>query len=798
MRLNRHPDSRPMRMIRFLACTVVLACAASAFAAPPDAGAWYDRNRDGHGLDLLRVGDRYVGTFFTYAGDGQPYWYAIDGVRDGDAVRLDLLEFRAGSGAALPASLVARHAGAVMEPAAPGQCGDGQPRPGAQRTFEFRFAIDGEALRWCLEPLLPMDALPERALSGSWYAGEADTGWGVVSYFFGSEAAANAFQTIYLYDADGRPRWAYAGTPAPSTDLTTVFGFARGYCRSCAARPLERADGGSARVRLVTPRNDSGHNRVALDLRYPFGAGGSFVRGERPLLLLAGHAPPAGVVATREGLVRGTIIDQGLQRHLAIPFAAAPIGNLRWRTPQPAPARTRALATTDFGFACPQPESPEGGTQTGVQDEDCLTLNVWSPQQPTGAPLPVFVWIHGGGFVQGSASAMSPSGERFYDGAKLAAQGMLVVTLQYRIGPLGFISLRDFFGEAGDHPAAGNYGILDQVAALQWVRDNIAAFGGDSGRVTLVGQSAGATSVCALLGSPLADGLFHRAVPMSSACPPVLAELDRPVGGREPAYAQGDRLLQASGCANAADRRACLRALPVASILQLTQPSLGFGREGGETFGLVRDGHVLNEAPGISIASGRARPVPLISGVTADELTTLLPAEFRSMTAADYQSRLQQAFPQAWPQVLARYPVADYPSPWRAFVAVQTDLSFICPARAVTLKHAAAGRPTWRYVYTHVYDGAQAVLGAYHGGDIPFVFGNRASYTAAEAALLDQWQRRLLSFARDGHPDNPGDTPWPQRTATADLVLELNPAGQPALVDHHQDDCLFWDQFVDF
>jgi para-nitrobenzyl esterase len=784
-------------MIRWPHGVTLLVCAVSATAAPPDAGAWYDRHRDGHGLDLLRVGERYVGTFFTYANDGQPYWYALDGVRDGDAVRLDLLEFRAGAGATLPAALVARHAGAVIEPAAPGQCGDGEPRPGAQRTFEFRFNIDGEALRWCLEPLLPLDALPERALSGSWYAGEADSGWGVVSYFFGSDAAPNAFQTIYLYDADGRPRWAYAGVSAASTDLSPEFGFARGYCRACAAQPLQRATGGSARVRLVTPRNDAGHNRVSLDLRYPFGSGGQFSRSERPLLLLAAHAAPAGVAATREGLVRGTLLDRGLQRHLAVPFAAPPTGELRWRAPQPAPARTRALAASDFGNACPQPVS-EGGTQIGAQGEDCLTLNLWSPQQPPAAPLPVFVWIHGGGFVQGSAGAMSPAGERFYDGTQLAAQGMVVVTLQYRLGPLGFISLREFFGEAADHPAAGNYGILDQVAALKWVRDNIAAFGGDPGRVTLIGQSAGATSVCALLGSPLAAGLFHRAVPMSSACPPMLAELDRPVGAREPAYAQGDRLLQASGCATAADRRACLRALSTATLLQLTQPSLGFGRVGGETFGLVRDGHVLNEAPGISIAAGRAHPVPLISGVTADELTTLLPAEFRTMTAADYQARLQQAFPQAWPQVLARYPVADYPSPWRAFVAVQTDLAFVCPARAVTLKHAAAGRPTWRYVYTHVYDGAQAVLGAYHGGDIPFVFGNRASYTSAEAALRDQWQRRLLSFARDGHPDSPGDAPWPRRTATSDLALDMNPAGQPTLVDFHQDDCLFWEQFVDF
>ncbi len=237
-------------------------------------------------------------------------------------------------------------------------------------------------------------------------------------------------------------------------------------------------------------------------------------------------APRAGaqaggvVVATAEGPVRG-VRGTGATAWLGVPYAAAPVGALRWRAPQPAPARAGVLEAAAAGPACPQIDrpllQPDAGGRKG--EEDCLTLNVWAPNDVAG-PAPVMVWIHGGGFIQGSG------GEAIYDGARLAAgQGVVVVSLNYRLGALGFLVHPAFVGEHDDHPSAGNWGLLDQLAALRWVRANIGGFGGDPERVTIFGESAGGVSVCSLLASPLAAGLVAGAVMQSGSCEAALREL---------------------------------------------------------------------------------------------------------------------------------------------------------------------------------------------------------------------------------------------------------------------------------
>ncbi len=778
-------------------CLLLLLCIAVqvASAAPPAPGLYYDRTRDGHGLDLQVAGNHVVGSFFTYAADGQPYWYFIDGQWQGEGGTFELVEFRHLNGTA---SVTQRFPGARIERVASAAvCGDGSPRP-AGALYDFRFNIGGESLRWCLQGIVPASTAVESALSGSWYAGEADTGWGLISYLFGNPGAAQSFHTLYVYDGQGLPRWAFASEPVPDTDFNPNFSFARGYCRSCSAQPLALTAAGPARVTMITPRNDVESNRISFDLRYPFGTGG-FTRSDRPLRLLTQSGVPTGVVATREGLVRGMPEAPGLTRFAGIPYVAPPLGALRWRAPQPALPRSRPQDGQNFGAACPQKIVADGVFATDIvpMDEDCLQLNVWSPEVRAGANQPVMVWIHGGGLTQGSAVERRMDGVLQYDGARLADDGVVVVSINYRLGPLGFMALRELEGEFPDQPGAGNYGLLDQIAALQWVRANIREFGGDPDRVTIFGESAGGMSTCALIASPLARGLFHRAIMQSGGCPRALQALSVSVPNQPAAFSQGDRIVGASGCAGAVNRSACMRAIHWEQMIEITAPTVGFGRE-GEDFGFVIDRHSLIEPPGISMAAGRTAPVPLIVGINNDEMTTLLPATARPPTAAAYETLIQQTFPQITAQVLALYPAASYPAPWYAYADLLDDLTFACAARSYSRHHANNGNPTWRYVYTHVFDNPSAVYGAFHGADIAFVFGPMLFATAAEADLSAQIQRQWTRFAASGDPNGGNDPPWPRRTGNADVAIEFDDVRRGLISNYRQTYCDFWERYVVF
>jgi para-nitrobenzyl esterase len=779
---------------------VLFAFASVAAAAPPEPGLYYDRTRPGHGLDLQVVGDRLVGTLYTFEADGQPIWYLVDGSWAGQSAAITIAEYRYDPSATPPARLQASHPGAALaRVASDGECGDGSPRPGIVERIDFRFTIGGESLRWCMEPIVPASQLPQRALSGSWYGGEADSGWGLISYLFGAVGSETAFHTLYVYDGAGRPRWAYATTPAADTAFTPEFVFARGYCRNCAPQALATVTAGPSALRLVTPRGDVDHNRIAFALTYPFGSGGRFVRTELPLRVLTSVAPPAGVVASREGLVAGTALRPDLTRYYAIPYVAPPVGELRWRTPQPAAPRTRPHTQSSRGPSCAQKASGDGffPSDLGERSEDCLQLNVYTPEPRAGAARPVMVWFHGGGLTQGSAVETRPDGGPLYDGGLLTDDGVVVVTANYRLGPFGYLAMQPFAGEAADHPSAGNYGLLDQIAALRWLRDNIAAFGGDPERVTIFGESAGGLSTCALMASPLARGLFHRAIMQSGGCPRNLPGLETPTANNEAGYTQGDRILGLAGCAGVADRRACMRAIPWQQLIDLVQPTVGFGRE-GEDFGLLVDGHSLLEPTGVAVAAGRAAPVPLIVGINADEYTTLLPASSRPQTVAEYEALIRQTFPGLAPQVLALYPATAYAQPWLAWADLLDDLQFACPARAYSGAHAAAGNPVWRYVYTHVFANATAPLGAFHGADIAFVFGPSPTFTAGETDLSAQVQRQWARFAAGGDPNGGADPPWPRRTANDDVAIELDDVRRGLISDYRKTTCDFWARFVVF
>lgn len=788
--------------MRVLLPALVLAASPPiAVAEAPPPGLYYDRERSGHGLDLQRQGDRLSGAFFSYAADGQPVWYLIDGEWLGDSGTLTLLAYTHDPARTPAVRERARFEGSRLRRVnAAAACGNGRPRPGAAALYDIELRVEGEAHRWCIEPLLLAGGVPESALSGLWYAGPTDGGWGLSTHFYpDANGGRGVFQTVYSYDAAGQPRWAWtqqALDVGNTTAYSSSYQAARGYCRGCATQALAITAAGSGETRLVTPRADGVGNRVALALRYPYGAGGEWNRSERAIepLLTAPRSP--GLRATREGLVLGEVDSDGRQRFLGIPYVAPPLAGLRWRAPQPAAPRPWVLAATALGPSCPQRAVSEGffPSDLGVIDEDCLRLNIWTPAAD-GAPKPVMVWIHGGGLTQGSASERRADGGPFYDGARLSDDGVVMVSINYRLGPLGFAAFREFAGEAPDHPTAGNYGLLDQIAALTWVRDNIAEFGGDPTRVTIFGESAGGVSVCALLASPRARGLFHRAIIQSGNCRRSLAGLSTASGNQEAGYVQGERIVAALGCAAASDRRACLRAQPWPRLIEVLQPTVGFGRS-GENFGLLIDQYSLTQTPGLAMETGSAAPVPLIVGVNADEYTTLLPPESRPPTVAAYEALVRSSFPMIAPLVLAQYPASAYPAPWYAWADLLDDLNFACPARLAAERHVRNGHPAWRYVYTHVFANATAPLGAFHGGELGFLFGPAAGFTASEVALSASIQRYWTRFAATGDPTGGSDPAWPARTTALDIGLELSAARVGRLDDYRRSQCEFWARFI--
>ena len=529
-------------------------------------------------------------------------------------------------------------------------------------------------------------------------------------------------------------------------------------------------------------------------------------------------APRGLAVETDRGAVEG-IEDDGVFSYRGIPYAAPPVGDLRWKPPVEPQPWADTLVATDAPAICPQ-RAFAGLPVPGFNpSEDCLYLNVDTPAE--GRDLPVMVWIHGGGFTigEGLQTDGGTSGDRI-----ARKFGVVVVSMNYRLGQLGFLAHSALTEESADG-ASGNYGLMDQTAALRWVRDNIRAFGGDPDNVTIFGVSAGGFSVCSQLASPAAAGLFSKAIAMSGSC-------ERPWSTLSAAEAQGADFAAELGCGEVEDVLACMRGKPFDDVLDALPAGENFGfnptDEPRGAWAPILDGAFFTEQPRDSFASGSFNQVPTIVGFTREEarLFTWL-AEISTsplvVTEDNYEELLAYYLggdTELAAKAAAEYPLEDYSEPVVALAAVVTDTIFRCPARTEAAK-LAAHVPTYLYQFEFPDGHSQLEvalpflgadppsydLAAFHGADISYVFGydplleiNLEDFstttlpweegTADEALWLDMLGY-FVRFANDGRPSAPEGPQWPTYEPETDRYLAID--SDTTVAAGPTPECEFWD-----
>ncbi len=492
---------------------------------------------------------------------------------------------------------------------------------------------------------------------------------------------------------------------------------------------------------------------------------------------------PAATVVTESGAVQG-IRTGAVDAYLGIPYAAAPVGELRWRPPRSPDPWRGVREVSSFGSDCAQPASSPPGTMAG--DEDCLFLNVYRPhagqEENSSRQLPVMVWIHGGGLTILSGAFDAPP-------ALLKDRNVIVVSMNYRLGFLGFFA----------HPALdsetlleANYGLMDQQFALRWVQRNIAAFGGDPNRVTIFGTSAGALSVYSHLASPTASGLFHRGIAQSGSYEG-LVSYEKSIVPIAEAEAAGVAFGEELGCSTAA----CLRAVPAARIVEA---------EPGNSYPIL-DGTVLARTPGAAFASGEFNRVPVIAGTSHDDYRFVVAIDYDfgpgPLNPAEYPGAVARmlGLPPADPfvaTVLDQYPLSHYGgSAPIALGAAGTDRVFACPALSGNLSLAR-----WVPTYAYEFDDENAPsffdrpvsfpLGAYHSSEVLYLLNTHLLNTE-QLELSDAWIRYWTTFAANGDPNSPGAPDWPPFDAAARDVQAMRPplpaSGSGFAADHM---CAFW------
>lgn len=472
--------------------------------------------------------------------------------------------------------------------------------------------------------------------------------------------------------------------------------------------------------------------------------------------LPARAADDALVISTTGGLVRGVPRTTGGVEFLGIPYAEPPVGPLRWRAPVPKNPWTGIREAGAFGNSCSQALLGGAWNRYDAEHgaEDCLYLNVIVPEWPVKKPLPVMFWIHGGANLGGSGSG------DLYTAGTLVEHGVLLVTINYRLGILGFFAHPALTRES-PHSASGNWGLMDQVLALRWVHDNIARFGGDPGNVTVFGQSAGAMDTGMLMTSPLARGLFQKAIAESGVplYPPPTPLDEAEQAGQQ--FAASFAILQGTN--------------PIEFLRQVSAQDLiakaGISKWGQAPVGPEIDGYVLPSDPAKVFKAGKEAPIPLLLGTNAREFGGSMPVD-------QLRKNIEGATSQYAQQALALYGLAgdgqgnDDPVYGSAATQWGADVDFHCPATTVALWHAAAHHPMYEYEFDHAIPGQEA-QGALHSAELPYVFGNfprsgnlAGSFGPVDTHLADLLQGYWTNFAKTGDPNDAGLPPWPEFDAT--------------------------------
>jgi para-nitrobenzyl esterase len=473
---------------------------------------------------------------------------------------------------------------------------------------------------------------------------------------------------------------------------------------------------------------------------------------------------PGGFLArTASGSLQGAARPDGGAEFLGIPYAQPPVGDLRWREPVPVKPWTGVRPANTFGAPCPQPPIGDWNrldAQAG--QEDCLFLNVVTPVWPARQPLPVMLYLHGGGNEGGSASSA------FYNGGTLVDHGVLLVTINYRLGIFGFLAHPALSAESAHH-ASGNYGLMDQILALGWVRQNIASFGGDPNNITLFGESAGAIDTGLLMTSSLSKDLFQRAI----------AESGTSFGHALPPLS----IAEMAGETFVANLKLPAGAEGLKQLRQLTAQQLLAARASQSPYSFFRpdiDGWVIARQPASVFAAAEEPAIPLLFGTTSRELGA---ASWRMPTTQDgLRKSISDFYGALAPRALSAYGLAENAQPsddplygsaadqWAA------DLIIRCPATAQGGWHTAAHHPAYEFEFAHAIPGQEA-LGAIHGAELPYVFGYfpksgliAGKFADADIQLSDLIENYWTNFAKTGNPNSAGLPEWPQLGAERSFI----------------------------